>query len=168
MINVMTYDFHGNWERQVGHNSPLHPLFSATSYQKKLTVDYSAKEWVAKGASKEKLIIGVPTYGRSFTLKNTSLTDIGAPAVDGGKAGNYTGEPGVLAFFEICDFLKSGAILVWDNEQMVPYAYKDNQWVGFDDQRSLKTKIQWLKEAGYGGVMIWSIDMDDFRGTCMG
>lgn len=34
----MTYDFHGQWERQVGHNSPLHPLESATSYQKKLTV----------------------------------------------------------------------------------------------------------------------------------
>ena len=37
-INVMTYDFHGQWERQVGHNSPLYPLESATSYQKKLTV----------------------------------------------------------------------------------------------------------------------------------
>lgn len=34
----MTYDFHGQWERQVGHNSPLFPLESATSYQKKLTV----------------------------------------------------------------------------------------------------------------------------------
>jgi len=34
----MTYDFHGQWERQVGHNSPLYPLESATSYQKKLTV----------------------------------------------------------------------------------------------------------------------------------
>lgn len=37
-INVMTYDFHGQWERLVGHNSPLYPLESATSYQKKLTV----------------------------------------------------------------------------------------------------------------------------------
>lgn len=37
-INVMAYDFHGQWERQVGHNSPLYPLESATSYQKKLTV----------------------------------------------------------------------------------------------------------------------------------
>lgn len=34
----MTYDFHGPWERQVGHNSPLFALESATSYQKKLTV----------------------------------------------------------------------------------------------------------------------------------
>lgn len=37
-INVMTYDFHGQWERSVGHNSPLFPLESASSHQKKLTV----------------------------------------------------------------------------------------------------------------------------------
>lgn len=38
MINMMTYDFHGDWERQVGHHSPLFPLYSASNYQKKLTV----------------------------------------------------------------------------------------------------------------------------------
>lgn len=48
-INVMTYDFHGQWERQVGHNSPLFALESATGYQKKLTVDFSAREWVRQG-----------------------------------------------------------------------------------------------------------------------
>lgn len=168
MLNVLTYDFHGDWERQVGHNSPLFALESSSNYQKKLTVDYSASEWVKKGASKEKLVIGMPTYGRTFTLTNLTLTDIGAPAKDGGKPGKYTREPGFLAFYEVCDMLKSGATLVWDNEQMVPYAYKDDQWVGFDDQRSFKSKIKWLKEAGYSGVMIWSIALDDFKGTCTG
>lgn len=37
-INVMTYDFHGKWETQVGHNSPLLPMETASSYNKKLTV----------------------------------------------------------------------------------------------------------------------------------
>lgn len=37
-MNVMTYDFHGDWEHAVGHNSPLFPLNSATGYHKKLTV----------------------------------------------------------------------------------------------------------------------------------
>ncbi|KAI5723130.1 hypothetical protein M8J76_001722 [Diaphorina citri] len=166
-INVMTYDFHGQWERQVGHNSPLKPLEGATSYQKKLTVEYSAKEWVKQGAPKEKLMIGMPTYGRSFTLVDPTKFDIGAPASGGGEPGKYTAEAGFMSYYEVCDFLKKdNTTLVWDNEQQVPFAYKDDQWVGFDDERSLKMKMDWLKEDGYGGIMIWSVDMDDFRGQC--
>lgn len=26
--------------------------------------------------------------------------------------------------------------------------------------------MNWLKDEGFGGVMIWSVDMDDFRGHC--
>lgn len=44
--------------------------------------------------------------------------------------------------FQVCDFLKKdNTTLVWDNEQQVPFAYKDDQWVGFDDERSLKMKV---------------------------
>ncbi|XP_054160532.1 probable chitinase 10 [Oppia nitens] len=167
-MSIMSYDFHGDWEQTVNHNSPLFALNTASGYQKKLTVDFSVGEWVSKGASKEKLVVGLPTYGRTFTLSSPNLTDINAPALKGGLPGQYTRESGFLAFFEICDLLKMGATLVWDNEQMVPYAYSGDQWVGFDDPRSFKVKIQWLKQAGYGGIMIWSIDMDDFSGSCMG
>jgi len=27
-------------------------------------------------------------------------------------------------------------------------------------------QMQWLKEQGFGGIMVWSIDMDDFSGRC--
>lgn len=27
-------------------------------------------------------------------------------------------------------------------------------------------QMTWLKEEGFGGVMIWSVDMDDHRGVC--
>lgn len=26
--------------------------------------------------------------------------------------------------------------------------------------------MAWLKEEGFGGIMIWSVDMDDFKGQC--
>jgi chitinase len=142
-INVMTYDFHGQWERQVGHNSPLFPLESASGHQKKLTVDYSAREWVKQGAPKEKLLIGMPTYGRSFTLVNETQFDIGAAASGGGAVGKFTNEAGFLSYYEVCSFLsQSNTTLVWDSEQQVPFAYRKDQWVGFDDERSLKTKVR--------------------------
>lgn len=27
-------------------------------------------------------------------------------------------------------------------------------------------QVDWLKTEGFGGVMVWSVDMDDFRGNC--
>jgi chitinase len=109
----------------------------------------------------------MPVYGRTFTLEDPSKFDVGAKATGGGKAGRYTGEAGFLSYYEICDFLhEPNTTLVWDNEQQVPFAYRGNQWVGFDDERSLRTKIEWLKTEGFGGIMVWSVDLDDFRGYC--
>jgi len=43
---------------------------------------------------------------------------------------------------QVCDFLHGdNTTLVWDNEQQVPFAYRKDQWVGFDDERSLRTKV---------------------------
>lgn len=62
-----------------------------------------------------------------------------------GQAGRYTNEAGFMSYYEICDFLREdNTTLVWDNEQMVPFAYRENQWVGFDDERSLKTKVYFM------------------------
>jgi chitinase len=112
-------------------------------------------------------VIGMPVYGRTFTLADSAKFDVGAEVTGGGKAGRYTGEEGFLSYYEICDFLhEANTTLVWDNEQQVPFAYHDDQWVGFDDERSLKTKVNWLKTEGFGGIMVWSVDLDDFRGYC--
>lgn len=46
------------------------------------------------------------------------------------------------SFIQVCRFLnEDNTTLVWDSEQQVPFAYRDNQWVGFDDERSLVNKV---------------------------
>lgn len=91
-----------------------------------------------------------------------------APSSGGGKAGEYTRESGFLAFYEICEMLKDDAKYIWDDEQKVPYAVQGDLWVGFDDERSTRIKLRWILDNGYGGAMVWTIDMDDFRGSCAG
>ena len=91
-----------------------------------------------------------------------------APSSGGGKAGEYSRESGFLAFYEICDLLKNGATYMWDDIQQVPYLIDGDQWVGFDDERSIRTKVKWILDNDYAGAMVWTVDMDDFTGKCAG
>jgi Glycosyl hydrolases family 18 len=73
-----------------------------------------------------------------------------------------------LAYYEVCEMLNNDAVYVWDEEMKVPYAVDGDQWVGFDDEKSIRNKMKWIKENGFGGAMVWTIDMDDFTGTVCG
>ncbi|XP_072500421.1 acidic mammalian chitinase-like isoform X2 [Notamacropus eugenii] len=160
-FHVMTYDLHGSWESYTGENSPLYD----TGSNAQLSVDYAMNYWKNHGAPPEKLIVGFPTYGHSFTLSNSSNHGIGVPTTGPGPAGPYTGEAGFWAYYEICTFLKDGATEVWEASEDVPYAYKGNEWVGYDNPRSFQVKAEWLKNNNFGGAMVWAIDLDDFTGT---
>lgn len=122
--------------------------------------------WERLGAPKDKIVVGMATYGRTFTLANPANNGMNAPTTGGGKAGEFTREAGFLAFYEVCEMLKNGATYIWDEEQKVPYAVDGDQWVGFDDERSIRNKMKWLLDNDYAGAMVWTIDMDDFTGKC--
>lgn len=47
-----------------------------------------------------------------------------------------------------------------------PYIVRDSQWFSFEDIQSIEVKAQFIKDNGYGGAMVWSIDTDDFQGFC--
>ncbi|KAA0707764.1 Acidic mammalian chitinase [Triplophysa tibetana] len=127
--------------------------------------DFALKYWQSNGVPAEKLLVGFPTFGRTFNLTNPTNTSVGAPASGPGPAGPFTKQAGIWAYYEICSFISSGAAQAWDTPQMVPYAYNnENVWVGYDDIQSFQDKIQWLKQYNYGGAMVWTLDLDDFTG----
>lgn len=105
-------------------------------------------------------------YGRSFTL-TSSTSGVGAPATPG-TAGTYTREAGYLAYYEVCELISKGAQLNYIDDQHVPYLVSGNQWVGYDNERSLREKVRYIRDNGFGGAMVWALDLDDFKGHFCG
>uniref|UniRef100_A0A4W3GL47 Acidic mammalian chitinase n=1 Tax=Callorhinchus milii TaxID=7868 RepID=A0A4W3GL47_CALMI len=159
-ISVMTYDFHGAWETKTGHNSPLYRGSTDQGDMIYFNTDFAMKYWRDDGVPAEKLLVGFATYGRTLRL-STSNSGVGAPASGPAPAGTYTREAGFWAYYEICDFLK-GAQTSWIEDQKVPYAYKGDQWVGYDNTKSFEGKVAWLKQNSFGGAFVWTLDLDDF------
>lgn len=127
--------------------------------------------WVERGAPKHKLIVGIPIYGRTYTLGSKDNHGLHAGIrrwdTDGGKPGPYTNASGFHAYFEICKNVQdNGWKREWDDIGKCPYAYKDDQWVGYEDEQSLAIKLDFIIKQGYGGAMVWAVDMDDYRADC--
>lgn len=90
--------------------------------------------WLKSGAPKEKLNLGVPFYGRAFTLAHPANNKVGSASTGPGIAGPYTQEAGMLGYNEICEMhLKEKWDINYDEERCVPWAQKGNQWVSFDN-----------------------------------
>ncbi|XP_054159586.1 acidic mammalian chitinase-like [Oppia nitens] len=168
LINVMCYDYHGGWEDKTGHNAPLYGRPDEPAGDQILNVNYSINYWISKGAPRSKIVLGMGTYGRSFTLQKAENNGLWSPAPQKGQAGPYTREPGSLGYNEICEMKsrKNTMTEVRDPYYMAPYAYTDRQWFGYDDVDSITLKAQYIKAMQLGGGMIWSIETDDFKGKC--
>lgn len=54
-----------------------------------------------KGANSRKIVLGFPLYGQSFTLSNTNVHGLNAPASGAGEAGQFTRSAGFLAYYEV-------------------------------------------------------------------
>lgn len=75
---------------------------------------------------------------------------------------------GFASYSEICWFRRHNIYVhqVYDVEACSPYLYAGTEWISYEDERSLECKANYIKENGFGGAMIFSLNTDDFGEYC--
>ena len=66
-IAIMNYDIWGSWSSGVGPNAPLNDTCAPTADQQGSAVS-AVKAWTAAGMPVNQIVLGVPSYGHSFSV----------------------------------------------------------------------------------------------------
>lgn len=155
-VNLMTYDMHGGWESTTGIHAAL---YRSALDPTDANVDAAVNLILRLGVDRNKLIVGIPSYGNAFALQNANNNGVGAPATGAGS----------MTYYAICQRTRSGSLNYrWDDSQKVPYAFSVSEWVGYDDVRSVTEKANYIKNNDLGGAMWWAVDDDDYNNVCAG
>ncbi|KAK7076872.1 Cht9p [Halocaridina rubra] len=171
-VHIMSYDYFGPWANYTGHNAPMcgHWMYEDDDDLKYFNVMYTLEYYLQNGVPPEKLVLGIATYGRCFTLDDINDHGLFAPAHKPGPPGPYIQLPGTLGLNEICErVISMDCTIVSDDPCLLePYVYcrDDNIWCGFDDAVSAHTKARFARNMGISGILIWQIDTDDFHPIC--
>ncbi|KAG7212241.1 hypothetical protein KM043_012572 [Ampulex compressa] len=159
------------------------PIYSSYNRVPDDNVDATVRYWLDNGTPGSKIVVGVPTFGRTWKLTSESQISGVPPLVaDGpGAEGPHTGMPGVLSYAEVCSRLTESAVgrlrRVSDpSKKYGSYAFQpyngdtgvDGIWVGYEDPDTAGNKAAYAKAKGLGGVAIVDLSLDDFRGICTG
>lgn len=142
-INVMAYDFSGPWVDSSGHQAqlftPAQPHNDAARTSCQSAVDYM----LAQGVPSEKIVLGVPAYGRSF---------LGAFGV-GQK---YMGHGGVDGTFEYRDLPRPGSAVYLDESVGASCCIGgDGGFVSYDTPHTVQMKADYARSRGLGGLFYW-------------
>ncbi|CAH9070394.1 unnamed protein product [Cuscuta epithymum] len=150
-INAMCYDYHGSWDTTA--TGAHAALFDPKS---NITTSYGLGQWIRAGLLRSKLVMGLPLYGRTWKLKDSSSYGIGAPAVDVGPGS------GTLTFNEIQRFnSENNATVVYDAVTVSAYSAAGTSWIGYDDPTSISVKVKYAKQLNLRGYFFWSAVGDD-------
>ncbi len=166
-INLMTYDFHGGWENRTGFNAALYAdPDDPTAQSDLLNVDATAKAYLAAGIPPDKLVIGVPFYGRGWsgvTNVNKGLYQSASGVPQG------TWEAGMFDYHDLKQNYLPTYTRSWNFAARVPWLYNPDTriMISYDDPESLAQKIDYVKNKGLGGVMIWELSGDDAQSTLL-
>ncbi|XP_066258348.1 uncharacterized protein [Euwallacea similis] len=103
------------------------------------------------GAPLSKLVITAPVQAFQFTLQNEEYTAPGSPALDLKS----------ITRNELCHLMERGNwTLERDEDQAGQYIFSNDQWIAFDDSKSIDIKAKYARVRGLAGIALKDLSQD--------
>ncbi|SDR80540.1 chitinase [Paenibacillaceae bacterium GAS479] len=173
-INLMTYDFHGDWDAKSGHNAPLYfdPADNGVDPQN-FYIDAAVNGYLNNGVPANKLVIGIPFYGRGWNCGSNSPNNAMYQTCAKAETGTWSDQDAWWDYWDLeKNYLtrdangnytgKNGFTRYWNDTTKTPWLYNPTTGltITYDDPISIKYKTDYLKSKGLAGAMFWNLDSD--------
>ncbi|XP_026432905.1 class V chitinase-like [Papaver somniferum] len=154
-VNLMCYDYAGYWD--IYHTGSIAGLYSNSG---PYSTSYGIHKWIEAGVPPEKLVMGLPVYGRTWKLKDKNNNGIGAPAVGTGPEDSKY-DKGYMLYHNVVTFNDTrNATEVYDEETVSCYSYSGTNWISYDGVKSIEAKVKYAKDHHLGGYFFWAVGQD--------
>ena len=153
-IKLMTYDFYGAWSKTTGH---LANLYWNPKKPGDLSVDGTVKKFVSAGIPANKILLGVPFYGRGWKGVKNNNNGLYQEVEEAVYPDGIT-YPDIMKLLEKPEYKR-----YWDDAAKAPYIYNGDVFITYEDKQSLQEKVKYIKDKGLRGIMVWEYahDMDN-------
>ena len=144
---VMAYDLCG-FDRMTGHHAGLYP-----DQERAGTGARAVQKLLDGGLQADKLLLGMPAYGRVWRQVSGGGDGLGQRA---DTSGNKT-----ISFDELLRLDEQGYACHYDEAAQAAYWFNGSTFVSGEDDRSIRYKCDWLAEKGLQGAAVWQYTQDD-------
>ncbi|KAH8814693.1 endochitinase [Flagelloscypha sp. PMI_526] len=186
-ISIMNYDVWNSWASNAGPNAPLNDTCAS---QKRGSAVSAVNLWTAAGIPAEKIVLGIPYYGRSFPVRKSDAIDNSTGEIRDFPPYNVNdmkpSSSDDVAGVDMCgvklpasgiygyDLLiekgrlnqdgkpADGLIYKWDNCSQTPILYNSTSelYISYDNEQSIAAKGAFINDMGLKGFGAWDVTTD--------
>jgi chitinase len=155
LVNIMSYDLFGPGDDTTAHHANLYRGNPETMpfAKRNRSVETAVEAHIEFGIPAEKLVLGIPFYGKRW--KNVPETN------------NGLNQPAkwdrVLSHFQIQELRKDPSYLdYWDEISQNSFLFSPSkrEWITYESPSSIKKKIEYMNQKDLAGVMFWELSED--------
>ncbi len=164
-INLMSYDMGTGFSAVSTFNAPLHEVPAdplAPELRRWNNVAGAVQYYREHGVPADKLVLGVPFYGRGFKVTGDAPDGLYQPYSAPADAGDwrvikarYLDQPGWTKH--------------WQPQAQSPWLYNAGKkiFISYEDPRSIGLRAQFAREQGLAGVFMWELTGDDEQASLL-